>query len=434
MLGTVPGTVVLGTQWGDEGKAKLIDLLTAEADVIVRYQGGHNAGHTVVVDGQRFAFRLVPSGMLHPGKVTVIGNGVVVDPVTLLSELDMLASRGIDTGGLQVSANAHLILPHHPLFDVLSEEARGAGALGTTRNGIGPAYQDKAGRIGLRVQDLLDPVDFRAKLEALMVEKNAILTKVHGRPPLDVAAIATTYLNEYAPRIGPLVADTVDTVHTALEAGQHVLFEGAQATFLDIDHGTYPYVTSSNPVAGFACVGAGVGPRHINRVVGIVKAYVTRVGAGPFPTELHDETGALLQERGREFGTVTGRRRRCGWLDLVMLRQAIRLNGLTELAITKLDILDVLPEIRVCTAYEIDGRRYDHMPLDLRMLARAVPLYETLPGWESDLTEVRHHEDLPSNARRYLGFVSKVCGASLTYVGVGAERDQVVPGSIGSGS
>lgn len=418
---------MLGTQWGDEGKAKLIDLLAGEADVIVRYQGGHNAGHTVVVDGQRFAFRLVPSGMLHPGKTTVIGNGVVVDPVTLIAELDMLAGRGIDTSGLQLSANAHLILPHHPIFDTLAEEARGANALGTTRNGIGPAYQDKAGRIGLRVQDLLDPTEFRSKLNVLMAEKNAILTKVYGREPLDADAIATTYLDEYAPRLIPLVADTVDTVHTALEAGKHVLFEGAQATFLDIDHGTYPFVTSSNPVAGFACVGAGVGPRHINRVVGIAKAYVTRVGAGPFPTELHDETGELLQERGREFGTVTGRRRRCGWLDLVMLRQAIRLNGLTELAVTKLDILDVLPIVKICTAYEIDGQRFDHMPLDLRMLARAVPIYEQLPGWESDLTEIRHHDDLPANARRYLGFIGETTGANLTYVGVGAERDQVVP-------
>ena len=417
---------MLGTQWGDEGKAKLIDLLTGEADVIVRYQGGHNAGHTVVVDGQRFAFRLVPSGMLHPGKTTVIGNGVVVDPVTLIAELDMLAGRGIDTSGLQLSANAHLILPHHPIFDTLAEEARGANALGTTRNGIGPAYQDKAGRIGLRVQDLLDPTEFRSKLNVLMAEKNAILTKVYGREPLDADAIATTYLDEYAPRLIPLVADTVDTVHTALEAGKHVLFEGAQATFLDIDHGTYPFVTSSNPVAGFACVGAGVGPRHINRVVGIAKAYVTRVGAGPFPTELHDETGELLQERGREFGTVTGRRRRCGWLDLVMLRQAIRLNGLTELAVTKLDILDVLPIVKICTAYEIDGQRFDHMPLDLRMLARAVPIYEQLPGWESDLTEIRHQDDLPANARRYLGFIGETTGANLTYVGVGAERDQVV--------
>lgn len=417
---------MLGTQWGDEGKAKLIDLLTGEADVIVRYQGGHNAGHTVVVDGQRFAFRLVPSGMLHPGKTTVIGNGVVVDPVTLIAELDMLAGRGIDTSGLQLSANAHLILPHHPIFDTLAEEARGANALGTTRNGIGPAYQDKAGRIGLRVQDLLDPTEFRSKLNVLMAEKNAILTKVYGREPLDADAIATTYLDEYAPRLIPLVADTVDTVHTALEAGKHVLFEGAQATFLDIDHGTYPFVTSSNPVAGFACVGAGVGPRHINRVVGIAKAYVTRVGAGPFPTELHDGTGELLQERGREFGTVTGRRRRCGWLDLVMLRQAIRLNGLTELAVTKLDILDVLPIVKICTAYEIDGQRFDHMPLDLRMLARAVPIYEQLPGWESDLTEIRHQDDLPANARRYLGFIGETTGANLTYVGVGAERDQVV--------
>jgi len=312
----VPATVVVGTQWGDEGKGKLTDLLARDMDVVVRYQGGHNAGHTVVVDGVSFALQLVPSGVLYPHITPVIGNGVVVDPGVLLSELDTLASKGIDTSRMVVSGNAHLIMPYHTEIDRVTERYLGKNALGTTRRGIGPAYADKAARVGLRVQDLLDGKIFRQKLEVVLKEKNAILAKVYNRLPLDAGAICDEYLDQYAPRIGPMVGDTVGLVHDALDAGRNVLLEGAQATFLDLDHGTYPFVTSSNPVAGGACTGTGVGPRMIGEVIGIAKAYVTRVGAGPFPTECLDEVGDLLVERGHEFGTNTGRRRRCGWYRL----------------------------------------------------------------------------------------------------------------------
>ena len=423
----MPGTVIVGTQWGDEGKAKLIDLLAGRSDMVVRYQGGHNAGHTVVVDGQRFAFQLVPSGVLYPHVTPVIGNGVVVDPTTLLAEIDMLAGHRIDTSRLQVSANAHLVMPYHAILDKLAEAARGDDAIGTTGRGIGPAYVDKVARDGLRVQDLLDPATFRSRLQSVLHHKNAILTRIYDHQALDFEEICAQYLDVFAPRVAPLVHDTVATVHEALEAGKEVLFEGAQATFLDIDHGTYPFVTSSNPVAGGACAGAGVGPRHISRVIGIAKAYLTRVGAGPFPTELTDDIGALLVERGREFGTNTGRRRRTGWFDAVMMRHAARLNSLSELAITKLDIFDVLSSVKVCVAYEIDGTRFDHVPADQRLLARAVPIYEELPGWETDISGVRELADLPKNARRYVGFLGEITRMEVGYLGVGPGRESIVP-------
>ena len=422
----MPGTVVVGTQWGDEGKAKLIDLLATRSDVVVRYQGGHNAGHTVVVDGVKFAFRLTPSGILSPHTRVIIGNGVVVDPVTLLAELDMLAGRGVDVSRLLLGGNAHLIMPYHPVLDRLSEERRGALALGTTRNGIGPAYVDKVARDGIRVQDLLYPDRFRARLASVLAEKNEVLTKVHAMAPLSFDEICAEYLDGHADRLRPYIGDSVRAVHEAMDAGQEVLFEGAQATFLDIDHGTYPFVTSSNPVAGQAAAGSGVGPRDLGRIIGIAKAYVTRVGAGPFPTELHDEVGAVLQERGHEFGTVTGRRRRCGWFDAVMARQAARLNSLTEVAVTKLDILDVLDEVKVCVAYDIDGERVTHVPGDLGLLERAVPVYETLPGWHADITGVRSLGQLPRNARRYLEFMGECIGVPITFVGVGPGREQII--------
>lgn len=421
----MPGTVVVGTQWGDEGKAKVIDLLATRADMVVRFQGGHNAGHTVVVNGERFAFRLIPSGVL-AGTRTVIGNGVVLDCATLLGELDMLTSRGYDVSALQISGNAHLIMPWHPILDTLAERRRGDAALGTTKNGIGPAYVDKVAREGLRVQDLLAPDRFRQRLATVLAEKNEVLTKLYGADPLDYHDIETQYLHDFAPRLAPYIADTVSSVNDAIEGGADVLFEGAQATFLDVDHGTYPFVTSSNPVAGTASVGSGVGPRHLQRIVGIAKAYVTRVGAGPFPTELHDEVGQGLRDRGHEYGTVTGRPRRCGWFDGVMIRQAVRLNTLTELAVTKIDILDPLPTIKVCVAYEIDGERSAYLPGDLDRFARAVPVYEEHEGWLVDLSEARYLADLPASARRYLDRLGELAGAPVTIIGVGPGRDQVI--------
>ncbi len=421
----VPGTVVVGTQWGDEGKAKVIDLLATRADMVVRFQGGHNAGHTVVVGKEKFAFRLIPSGVL-AGARTVIGNGVVLDCATLLGEIDMLTSRGHDVSGLRISGNAHLIMPWHPILDTLAERRRGDAALGTTKNGIGPAYVDKVAREGLRVQDLLAPDRFRQRLATVLADKNDVLTKLYGVDALDGAAIEAQYLDEFAPRLAPYIADTVSIVNDAIESGEDVLFEGAQATFLDIDHGTYPFVTSSNPVAGTASVGSGVGPRHLTRIVGIAKAYVTRVGAGPFPTELHDETGQGLRDRGHEYGTVTGRPRRCGWFDGVMIRQAVRLNTLTELAVTKIDILDPLPTVNVCVAYDIDGERSSYLPGDLDRFARAVPVYEEHEGWRQDLSGARLLSDLPATARRYLDRLGELAGVPVTIIGVGAGRDQVI--------
>lgn len=440
----MPATVVVGTQWGDEGKGKFTDLVAKEMRLVVRYQGGHNAGHTLVVDGETFALQLVPSGILYDHITCVIGNGVVIDPRFLLAEIEALRTKGVDVTGerLRVSGNAHLILPYHQELDRLAERRLGRNKLGTTRKGIGPAYADKASRVGLRVQDLLDPKIFRVKLEAALREKNAVLAKVYNQLPLDLDEICAEYLDECAPRLAPYIADTVGIVHEALEAGQHVLLEGAQATFLDLDQGTYPYVTSSNPVAGGACIGAGIGPRYIDRVIGVAKAYITRVGTGPFPTELPisgeaiggaspddfpEEDLALgdhLVEVGKEFGTVTGRRRRPGWFDAVMLRHAVRVNSLSELAITKLDILDALPTLRVCVAYEIDGERVEQMPYHQSQLHRAKPVYEELPGWNTDLSSLREMGDLPRAAASYLDFLEAQVGVPVTLVGVGPGRDQ----------
>ncbi|MPY93298.1 MAG: adenylosuccinate synthase [Acidimicrobiia bacterium] len=428
----MPATVVVGTQWGDEGKGRFVDLLAKETQMVVRYQGGHNAGHTIVVDGEKFALQLIPSGVLNDHIIPVIGNGVVVDPRVLISELDMLGSRGVDTSQVRVSGNAHLILPYHQEMDALIERYLGDNRLGTTKRGIGPAYADKALRAGLRVQDLMDPGAFRAKLEAALRDKNATLARVYNRLPLDADEIAHLYLEEYAPRLAPYVADTVTLIHEALEAGQHVLLEGAQATFLDLDHGTYPFVTSSNPTAGGACTGSGIGPRHITRVVGVAKAYATRVGAGPFPTELFDEAGDRIVEQGHEFGTNTGRRRRPGWLDLVMLRQAVRLNSCSELAIAKLDVLDGFETVRVCVAYDVDGRRTTSLPDLQGELGRADPIYEDLPGWTASVRRARERGDLPPAAVDYLAFVERYLGLPVRYVGVGPERDEYVVFNGGS--
>jgi adenylosuccinate synthase len=366
------------------------------------------------------------SGVLYDHITPVIGNGVVVDPEVLLAEIDVLTDKGVDTSRLVVSGNAHLIMPYHQELDRVTERYLGKNSLGTTKRGIGPAYADKATRVGLRVQDLLDEKIFRQKLDVALKEKNAVLAKVYNRLPLSADDIAARYLGEYAPRIAPMIGDTVGIVHDALAAGRNVLMEGAQATFLDLDHGTYPFVTSSNPVAGGACTGSGLGPRDIDRVIGIAKAYVTRVGAGPFPTELSDETGDLLVERGHEFGTNTGRRRRCGWFDAVMARQAVRLNSLSEVALTKLDVLDTFETVKVCVAYEANGERFEYPPYHQSILHQVTPIYEELPGWRADLTTATTSEDLPRAARDYVAFLAEQIGVPVRLVGVGPGREQFV--------
>jgi len=417
----MPVTVVVGAQWGDEGKAKVIDLLSKEHTYVVRYQGGHNAGHTVVVDGERYALQLVPSGILYEHVVPVIANGVVVDLPTLFDEIDMLEARGVSCSELKVSSRAHLIFPWHQAHDAIAEAMRGDDKIGTTLKGIGPAYADKARRVGLRVGDVLDADRFAMLVRERAVAENTLIEQAGG-DPLDVDEIVTRFA-ELGARVAPYVADTVSLLHASLAAGAHVLLEGAQATFLDLDHGTYPYVTSSNPTAGGACAGTGLGPRDIDRIVGITKAYTTRVGAGPFPTELLDADGDTLVDVGKEFGTVTGRRRRAGWLDCVMLRQAVRLNSLSELALTKLDILDGFDTIRICTGYRLDGRLLDHYPDRSDLLADVEPVYEDLPGWGSVLSDTREPGDLPEQARRFIEIVEREVGVPVRVVGVGAERD-----------
>ena len=422
----MPATVVVGTQWGDEGKGRFTDLLAKEMDLVVRYQGGHNAGHTIVVGGETFALQLIPSGVLYGHITPVIGNGVVVDPAVLLGEVDALEAKGVDCGRLRVSGNAHLVMPYHQELDRVVERRLGRNKLGTTKGGIGPAYADKASRVGLRLQDLLDPKIFRQKLDVVLKEKNAVLAKVYNRLPVSADDIAEHYLGRYAPRIEPMIADTVGLVHEALAAGQHVMLEGAQATFLDLDHGTYPFVTSSNPVAGGACTGAGIGPRHVDRVIGIAKAYVTRVGSGPFPTELHDELGDAIVDRGHEYGVNTKRRRRPGWFDAVMMRHAVRLNSLTEIALTKLDILDAFDTVKVCVAYEADGVRLDQLPYHQSVLHKVKPVYEELPGWKTDVTGATSDADLPAAARDYVDFLAGQAGVPVRLVSVGPAREQFV--------
>ena len=424
----MPATVVVGSQWGDEGKGKLTDLLAKEMNLVVRYQGGHNAGHTIVVDGESYALRLIPSGILHPSITCVIGNGVVVDPKILLEEIDGLEQRGIgiDPSRLKISGNAHLVMPYHQEIDRMSERFLGKNKLGTTKGGIGPAYADKAMRVGLRMQDLLDPKIFRQKLDLVIKEKNQILAKVYNRLPLSADKIAHDYLEVYAPRVESMISDTVGLVHEALDAGQEVLLEGAQAVFLDLDHGTYPFVTSSNPVAGGACVGAGIGPRDIDRVIGIAKAYVTRVGSGPFPTELFGEQADDLVDRGHEYGVNTKRRRRVGWFDAVMLRQAVRLNSMSEMSLTKLDMLDPMDTVKVCVAYELEGVRYDHLPYHQSVMHKAQPVYEELPGWKTDLSSVTELHQLPQRAKDYVEFLAEQVGVPIRLVGLGPGREQYV--------
>ncbi len=417
----MPVTVVVGAQWGDEGKAKIIDLLSKEHTYVVRYQGGHNAGHTVVVDGEKYALQLVPSGVLYDHVIPVIANGVVVDLPTLFHEIDMLESRGISCADVKVSSRAHLIFPWHQAHDAIAEAMRGDDKIGTTLKGIGPAYADKARRVGVRVGEVVDLDHFAETVRARAIAENLVIVQA-GEEPLDVDEIVERFV-EFGRRLQPYVADTVTLLHDALAQGSQVLLEGAQATFLDLDHGTYPYVTSSNPTAGGACAGSGLGPRDIDRIVGITKAYTTRVGAGPFPTELLDADGDTLIDVGKEFGTVTGRRRRAGWLDCVMLRQAVRLNSLTELALTKLDILDGFDEVKVCTGYRLDGHAIDYYPDRSDILARVEPVYETLSGWKTDLSGARERGQLPPAAQEFLAIVEREVGVPVNVVGVGAERD-----------
>jgi len=421
----MPGIALVGVQWGDEGKGKVTDLLAERTDVVVRYQGGNNAGHTIVVSGERYALHLVPTGILYPHCTPVVGPGVVVNPEVLIEEMDALEHRGIDTSRLLVSGNAHLVMPYHLELDRVTERRLGKNRLGTTKRGIGPAYADKAGRIGLRVQDLLDPKIFSAKLEVALKEKNLLLTRVYGRLPLEQGDIEQQYLS-YAHRLEPHIADTSAVVQRALDDGKTVLFEGAQATMLDLDHGTYPFVTSSNPIAGGACAGAGVGPRDIDRIVGISKAYCTRVGAGPFPSEADPADAEVLVELGGEYGTTTGRKRRCGWFDAVAARYAARLNSLTELVVTKLDVLSSFPSIKVCTAYEYEGRRYETFPPNQTIFNKCTAVYEELSGWEKDISGARELDDLPKEARAYLESLEALSGTSVSWASVGPGRDQTV--------
>jgi adenylosuccinate synthase len=417
----MPVTVVVGAQWGDEGKAKVIDLLSKEHTFVVRYQGGHNAGHTVVVDGEKYALQLVPSGVLYEHVIPVIANGVVVDLPTLFNEVDMLERRGISCSELKVSSRAHLIFPWHQAHDAIAEAMRGDDKIGTTLKGIGPAYADKARRVGIRAGDAIDRDRFAGLVRERANAENKLITEAGGEP-LDVDDVVDRFAT-LADRLAPFVCDTTSLLHNGLARGAHILLEGAQATFLDLDHGTYPYVTSSNPTAGGACAGTGLGPRDIDRVVGITKAYTTRVGAGPFPTELLDEDGATLGRVGKEFGTVTGRPRRTGWLDCVMLRHAVRLNSLTELALTKLDILDGFDTVKICTGYRLDGAEVVDYPDRSDVLAEIEPVYVQLDGWKTTLSEARETGQLPVQAKEFLAIVEREVGVPINVVGVGAERD-----------
>ncbi len=421
----MPAIVLVGAQWGDEGKGKATDLLGGRVDYVVRYQGGNNAGHTVVIGDEKYALHLLPSGILSPSTIPVIANGVVVDPAVLMREIGGLQERGIDTTRLRISSNAHLIAPYHIEVDKVSERFLGKSRIGTTGRGIGPAYMDKIGRIGLRVQDLFDPGILEAKITAALDTRNQLLVKVFNRRALDPVRI-TEELLAYAEPLAPLVADTSLMLNRALDHEQVVLLEGSQGTLLDVDHGTYPFVTSSNPTSGGACAGAGIGPTRITRVVGILKAYTTRVGSGPFPTELFDADGDTLRRVGGEVGVTTGRDRRCGWFDALIARYATRVNGLTDIFLTKLDVLSAFDRIPVCVAYEVDGQRVDELPTNQTEFHHAKPVYEVLPGWGEDISGARTLADLPANARSYVEFLQDVSGCRISAIGVGPDRNATI--------
>ncbi|MEA4834205.1 MAG: adenylosuccinate synthase [Anaeromusa sp.] len=417
--------IVIGSQWGDEGKGKVVDYLAEQANVVVRYSGGNNAGHTVVVKDEAYKLQLLPSGILYKGKTCVLGNGVVIDPEAILKEINGMKERGIDTSSLRISTRAQVLLPYHRRQDEAEETARGEFKIGTTKRGIGPCYMDKVARCGIRIVDLMDPEEFAAKLKHNLTAKNELLVKLYGAEPFEYEPMLKQYL-AFAEQLRPYVADTTYLLNDALDKGEKVLFEGAQATLLDLDHGTYPYVTSSNPIAGGACTGAGVGPGKIDKVVGVVKAYTTRVGEGPFPTELHCAMGDTIREAGHEFGTVTGRPRRCGWLDACIVKYAGQVSGLDALAITRLDILDGLDSIKLCVGYLYNGEIIKEYPASLKVLSKVEPVYEEFAGWKTDTTKVRRYEDLPAAARAYLERLSEVTGVRLGIVSVGPNREQTI--------
>ncbi|MEE2754993.1 MAG: adenylosuccinate synthase [Candidatus Latescibacterota bacterium] len=419
--------IVLGTQWGDEGKAKIVDYLTSDTDVVVRYQGGANAGHTIKVGDLEFVFHLIPAGIVHMDKTCVIGNGVVLEPEALFVEIDELEEKGISTEGrLFISERAHLVLPYHKAIEKASEERNGDGAIGTTLRGIGPTYYDKINRSsGIRVLDVVNADVLASKIRANLREKNEILTKVYGAKPLEEAPIIEEFVT-HGERLKQYITDTSVYLEDQIKAGKGILFEGSQGTLLDIDHGSYPYVTSSNTTAGGASTGAGIGPTRIDDIVGVVKAYTTRVGNGPFPTELNDEMGERIRNIGHEYGATTGRPRRCGWLDAVILRMAERINGLTSIAVTRVDILDQIEELKICTHYTRNGERVDHFPADLNVLAECEPLYETLPGWQTDTTKCRTFDSLPEQAKTYLTRISELSGVKISIVSVGPDREETI--------
>jgi len=421
----VPAIVLVGAQWGDEGKGKATDLLGDRVDYVVRYQGGNNAGHTVVNGDKKFALHLLPSGILTPGVIPVIGNGVVIDLAVLIKELDGLIEKGVDVSKLKISANAHIITPYHVTIDKVSERFLGKRAIGTTGRGIGPTYGDKVGRLGIRVQDLFDESILRQKVEAALTQKNQLLSKVYNRAGIKAEEVVRELLS-FTDRIRPMVADTALELHKALEAGKTVLLEGGQGTLLDVDHGTYPFVTSSSPIAGGATIGSGIGPTKIDSVIGILKAYTTRVGAGPFPTELFDQWGEFLREKGFEFGTTTGRERRCGWFDAPVAKFATRINGLTDIFLTKLDVLTGIKEIPVCVAYDVDGVRMEEIPVSQSDFHHAKPIYEIYPGWDEDITGAKNFDELPKNAQDYVLALEKLSGTRISAIGVGPDRNATI--------
>jgi adenylosuccinate synthase len=421
----MPAIVLVGAQWGDEGKGKATDLLGDKVDYVVRYQGGNNAGHTVVIGDKKFALHLLPSGILTPGCTPVIGNGVVVDLEVLFREIDGLNEKGVDTSKLLISANAHIITPYHVTVDKVSERFLGKRAIGTTGRGIGPTYGDKMGRLGIRVQDLFDPSILAQKVEGALKQKNELLVKIYNRAAIKPQDVVDHLLG-FAERLRPMVSDTALVLNQALEQGKTVLLEGGQGTLLDVDHGTYPFVTSSNPTAGGAATGSGIGPTRIKSVIGILKAYTTRVGAGPFPTELFDEWGERLRSVGGEFGTTTGRERRCGWFDAPVARYATRINGLTDIFLTKLDVLTGIKEIPVCVAYEVDGKRVEEVPVSQTDFHHAKPIYEIYPGWDEDITGAKKFEDLPKNAQDYVRALEKLSGTRISAIGVGPDRNATI--------
>ena len=421
----MPAVVIIGAQWGDEGKGKATDLLAEHIDYVVKFNGGNNAGHTVVIGNEKYALHLLPSGILTPGVTPVISNGVVIDLHVLFEEIDALNARGIDTSRLRVSANAHVIAPYNVTLDKVSERFLGKRAIGTTGRGIGPTYADKINRVGVRVQDLFDESILRQKVEAALVSKNNLLTKVYNRAAIRADEVVAELLS-YAERLRPYVADTALELHNAIQAGELVLFEGGQATMLDVDHGTYPFVTSSNATAGGASTGSGIGPAEFKTVIGIVKAYTTRVGSGPFPTELFDENGEFLRATGHEYGTTTGRPRRCGWYDAPIARYSARINGVTDFVLTKLDVLTGLESIPVCVAYEVDGVRHDEMPVSQTHFHHAKPIYEYFPGWTEDISKARTMVDLPKNAQDYIAKLESLSGARISAIGVGPARDAII--------